>query len=246
MAHHVMIDLETLGLDGNAIVPTIGMVKFDIGTGEIIDRFDGTFNLKDQAKAGRTMDVDTVRWWMTQSEDARNAAFGRSQEKSTTQVLREVSDFMNKPERVGGVWGNGAAFDNVILKSLFNTMGVPVPWNYRQDFCYRTFRTMFETPETYAMEFKGTKHNALDDAMFQTEVLLKLINNIRLQQNQSMMLGRLLGAMSGMLTEQVTAEDLMEVETTHEEPTVDATPDADDGASEPTPETGDGPSVSDD
>lgn len=212
MAHHIMIDLETLGTQPNAVLLSLGAVKFDLDSLEIVSTFYLPFRLSDQQAHGRSIDLDTVRWWMGQSNEAREV-FESSQELTNEQVLTRFNEFCSEPERVEGVWGNGAAFDNVCLTSFYRAYNIKPAWNFRQDFCYRTFRKFFSNQITDAMEFKGTKHNAVDDAYFQTEVLLQMVSMCRQNERQSMMLGRLLAGMAGMLTDQVTAEDLMNVET---------------------------------
>lgn len=215
MAHHVMIDLESLGTQPNSALLSLGAVKFDINTLEMVEQFYCNFRLKGQQEKGRTLDLDTVRWWMQQSDEARSI-FEVSQEDSNEQCLTKFNAFLSGPEKVEGVWGNGAAFDNVLLKSFYRDYDIKPAWNFRQDFCFRTFNTLFATEATKAMTRTGVAHNALDDAVFQTEILFQLITGYRMQVNNSLMFSRLMTSMSGMIQENVTADDLMNMETSDE------------------------------
>ena len=68
------------------------------------------------------------------------------------------------------VWGNGATFDNVLLRNSYEKTMIACPWRYRND---RDVRTIVElgkavgcTPR-YEIPFEGAEHNALDDALHQ-------------------------------------------------------------------------------
>lgn len=69
-------------------------------------------------------------------------------------------------------WGNGASFDCVILRNSYSLTGQPVPWQWWND---RDVRTIVELGKVIGfdpkrdMPFKGTRHNALDDAIHQAK-----------------------------------------------------------------------------
>ncbi|ENO08979.1 exonuclease family protein [Escherichia coli O157:H43 str. T22] len=68
------------------------------------------------------------------------------------------------------VWGNGANFDNTILRRSYERQGIPCPWRYYND---RDVRTIVELGKAIdfdartAIPFEGERHNALDDARYQ-------------------------------------------------------------------------------
>ena len=78
------------------------------------------------------------------------------------------------------VWGNGATFDNVIIRSAFKAVGLPVPWSFRNDKCYRTVANLLPKERQPALERSGTAHNALDDAITQAVHLQKVYKEIGL------------------------------------------------------------------
>ncbi|EFC6890758.1 3'-5' exoribonuclease [Escherichia coli] len=93
------------------------------------------------------------------------------------QSLRACSEGNNpypelKLHAIGWVWGNGANFDNTILRRSYERQGIPCPWRYYND---RDVRTIVELGKAIdfdartAIPFEGERHNALDDARYQAK-----------------------------------------------------------------------------
>ncbi|WP_236459807.1 3'-5' exonuclease, partial [Escherichia coli] len=88
--------------------------------------------------------------------------------------LSWLSEFIikNANHKFVQVWGNGASFDCVILRNSYSLTGQPVPWQWWND---RDVRTIVELGKVIGfdpkrdMPFKGTRHNALDDAIHQAK-----------------------------------------------------------------------------
>ena len=175
MPANVMIDLETLSTANNALVLSIGAVKFLDGA--IIDRFHVGIDPRSSQAYGLHIDADTVLWWM--HEDRTNAR---------NEMLKEVDgaawdgDNIDLYSALDGfaqwygteslpTWGNGATFDNVILRNAFKATNIECPWKFWHDRCYRTAKAMCPYPED---EREGTHHNALDDATHQAKHLMKI------------------------------------------------------------------------
>lgn len=160
---HVMVDLETLGNGSNAVITSVGAVRFH-ATG-IKDSFYEFVDPQSCVDAGLKMDVSTVLWWMGQSDDAR-AAF-KNKGLPLVTVLAAFDAWFPKD---ACLWGNGATFDNVILSNAYKAVGMKAPWPFWGDRCYRTVKAMY--PDTKAPAFQGTAHNALDDAAHQARHLI--------------------------------------------------------------------------
>ena len=162
-----MLDLETMGNGPDAAITAIGAVYFDIGTGRLGETFYEVVDLESSVDNGGRMDPSTVLWWMRQDGAAR-----RMYEVPGI-TIREALDlfaaFCRKADEDVEVWGNGAAFDNVILRSTYTRAGHPCPWPFWADRCYRTMRAMLPQID---VERSGTHHNALDDATTQARVLV--------------------------------------------------------------------------
>ena len=73
------------------------------------------------------------------------------------------------------VWGNGADFDNATIIHLAAQNGWRPPWSYRTNRCFRTIRNIKGVDEL-DVNFKGVEHNALDDARYQAERLIRINN----------------------------------------------------------------------
>lgn len=167
---HVMIDLETLDTKPGSVILSIGAVAFDFNTEEI-DCFHTPINLKSSMNAGFTSSADTILWWMNQSDVARKEVFIDT-EISVFSALDLFSIWASN-YKDSRIWGNGAAFDNVLLRSAYEKLKLRCPWNFKNDRCYRTLVNMHNF-NVGAIEFVGEKHNALDDAKFQVKILRKL------------------------------------------------------------------------
>jgi uncharacterized protein YdcH (DUF465 family) len=64
----------------------------------------------------------------------------------------------------------------VVLAEFYRLHGMPTPWPYYNDRCYRTVRALYKGKEPPFVRL-GTFHNALDDAMSQATHLIKLLNH---------------------------------------------------------------------
>ncbi len=168
---NLMIDLETMGTNPQAAIVAIGAVEFSLTSGELGREFYKVVDLASSMEAGGIVDPGTVLWWLRQSDEAR--AMFQAPAHRIHEVLESLSLFMAE---FGGpdvkVWGNGAAFDNVVLAGAFERTGLPRPWKYPNDRCYRTIKALH--PEV-PMERTGTHHNALDDARSQAQHLIAMI-----------------------------------------------------------------------
>ncbi|EGB5744500.1 exonuclease, partial [Escherichia coli] len=111
--HHLMIDLETMGKNPDAPIASIGAVFFDPQTGEQGPEFS---KIIDMGTCGGTVDISTIEWWLQRSGEARAAILAdRIPLDDALLQLREFID-ENSGEFFVQVWGNGANFDNVILR----------------------------------------------------------------------------------------------------------------------------------
>ena len=175
---HVMVDLETMGTGSYAAIVSIGAVKFDPDAPfdpATAESFYAVISLASAMKAGLRVEADTVMWWLDQSLPAVQA-FTRAEKVGLDEALLAFSAWFG--EESLPVWGNGATFDNVILRNAFAAVGLDCPWSYKHDRCYRTIKNL--KPPVPPVEF-GTAHDALDDAIAQTLTLLKIAELRRLR-----------------------------------------------------------------
>ena len=166
---HLMIDLETMGKNPDAPIISIGAIFFDPQTGDMGPEFSKTIDLE---TAGGVIDRDTIKWWLKQSREAQSAIM--TDEIPLDDALLQLREFIdeNSGEFFVQVWGNGANFDNTILRRSYERQGIPCPWRYYND---RDIRTIVELGKAIdfdartAIPFEGERHNALDDARYQAK-----------------------------------------------------------------------------
>jgi len=177
---NIMLDLETMGTESNAAIVAIGACEFDPhGTGLFAGygtQFYVRVSLESSMAAGLTVSAGTILWWLQQSEAARKETFEGSVEGLKYAIERFeqfVGNISRYQPRDVAVWGNGATFDNVIIRSAFKAVGLPVPWSFRNDKCYRTIKNLVPADKLPPWERTGTAHNALSDAITQALYLQK-------------------------------------------------------------------------
>jgi exodeoxyribonuclease VIII len=187
---HVMLDLETMGNGNRAAIVAIGACEFDPagasrGSGNpdtpITNKFYCQVALQSSMGAGLDIDVSTILWWMQQSDAARKSTFCGDNTQLLPTALLKFREWLqslmsiSEVSRASGfdvaVWGNGATFDNVIIRSAYKACGLRCPWSFRTDKCYRTVKNL--APQV-PFEKYGTAHNALDDAIAQALHLQKV------------------------------------------------------------------------
>ncbi|HHT0361153.1 TPA: 3'-5' exonuclease, partial [Klebsiella pneumoniae] len=109
-----------------------------------------------------------------QSEEARSAICAKNSAMAISTALIQLVVFIrgnSEPGRVQ-VWGNGATFDNVIMRASYDRVDIPCPWHFAND---RDVRTIVELGRTIGINprrdipFEGDMHNALADAKHQAK-----------------------------------------------------------------------------
>lgn len=158
---HIVIDLETLGKRAGCRVLSVALCRAS-------DEAHVQVNLQIDAQVGAGMlpdDPETVQWWREQPIEVWNASVVNPIE------LRAGLEYLgNWIKGAGGsdycVWGYGAGFDLPVLKHLYATFGVALPWAHWQEMCARTVRTLSGVdPEQFRVL---PKHNPTNDVL--TEV----------------------------------------------------------------------------
>jgi hypothetical protein len=161
-----MLDLETLGNKPGSVIVAVGAVKF--ADGKITSTFYARVDPQSCIDAGLKVDVATVMWWLKQSDAARLEITKTGEPLAV--VLSNFARWLGDAD--AEVWGNGAAFDNVLLADAYEALRLPRPWKFWNDRCYRTMKSLH--PEV-PMPRAGTHHNALDDATDQAFHLMSIL-----------------------------------------------------------------------
>jgi len=176
----VMIDLETLGTDADSVITQIGACYFDRKTGEIGATMQLDLDWQDSINQGRKINADTLVWWMSQSEEARES-FTKSKGKGES--LHTSLDLLGQFIRFNGnketkVWGNGSTFDISMLENAYASTKSNPPWKFWN---VRDCRTVQEISTFNRSEIprEGTHHNALSDAIYQAKYISAMLQEIK-------------------------------------------------------------------
>lgn len=176
-----MIDLETLGVRTSSAFISVGMVDFDLDTCEV--DYDSKYYANvswDDALKERTYDVSTLKFWLTQSEDASKILLKNA--KPLDMVGMEIHEQFTMKGNVYDVWSNGATVDIPILEDYFSNRNAPNLWDHWNIRDVRTMSMIGMSQFGYSLshkEFKGIKHNALDDAIHQAEYVCEVMAMIK-------------------------------------------------------------------
>lgn len=168
----LMIDFETLGQTPSTTVISLGAVFFNPETGELGPTFYMAFDIDEQIKKGRTIDGDTLKWWMSQSGAAKKVFNEKA--KPAKEVLELFSKWVLSQNSISKnfPWGNGSSFDISIIEDLFRMYGVKCPWLYYNVYDLRTFKR-FVANGAKVDKSTGVDHNALDDSINQAKYVIE-------------------------------------------------------------------------
>lgn len=187
----VMIDLETLGLGPRSVVSQVGIIAFALDNPEqTIRSVEQYLTIQPQIALNRTIDFDTVLWWMQQDEKARNRFIdnvGNDMEEllaNVRSIARKLSQII---EQAGGhdnveIWAKGPQFDIVILETLLVDCGVEVPWKYNRIMDLRTLMALAGVATADVDSSGITKHVALEDCRFQVRCYAEAVKQLHSNQ----------------------------------------------------------------
>jgi hypothetical protein len=150
----LVLDIETLGVESNSVVLSVGMVYVnDTSPKSYNELLDNAIFVKLNAKEQienykRVVSKDTVDWWMKQSEMARERNFiPKPTDLSVTEAISILKTWVAKVSKKGDhCWIRGS-LDQVCLDSLFRAAGESTLLDYN---VYRDVRTAIDLlyPET--------------------------------------------------------------------------------------------------
>lgn len=169
--NELQIDFETLGTNPDTVVISVGAQFFDLEKKLLGPSFYMAFDIEDQLKKGRSINADTLKWWMSQSDAAKKVF--KEKAKPTQEVLNTFVYWVkaNSSKKTLKPWGNGSTFDISIMEDLLRSYDLDVPWQYYNIYDLRTFRRF--VANNAKVEKIGVNHNALDDCQSQIEFMFK-------------------------------------------------------------------------
>lgn len=161
---HVMIDIETMGVNPYSAIVSIAAVRFDFKKSQLGPELYLNISLESCMEAGLKIESDTVIWWLEQNESARQALLN-TERIPLTLALESLSAFILPDDYV---WGNSPRFDMGLLQNAYERVGMSTPWRYTNE---RDVRTLVALAPSIKEQFpfEGTRHNALDDCKHQVK-----------------------------------------------------------------------------
>lgn len=172
--NNIMIDIETLSTEFDAVILSIAAVRFDISTGIKSDNFYTKIDKQSCVDVGLKIDPDTVDWWMNQEEKARQEFLSTVDRKFLKDALKELSDFILEDDKV---WSNGSTFNLVILRNAYKACKMDLPWQFYNERDVRTLSDLIPTIKENE-PFVGTKHNPLWDCSHQIKYCSKVYKQL--------------------------------------------------------------------
>lgn len=178
---HMMIDIETLDTRPSAVVFQVGVVVFedalmqDAPKSPILAQRKFDLDILPQIFAGRTVDRETVNWWLTQKSPLIPI-----KKQSVHTVFQEISQMMGE-FGISYVWSNSPSFDAVIMRSLAESLGVAYEFpSFRTDMDLRTLKNICKMKKVVDFEPKETTHDALQDCLDQVNDLLNMMVHLKI------------------------------------------------------------------
>jgi len=162
----LMVDIETLGLEQDSAILSVGAVQFD--KSGLATKFIRDIDQRSCQAAGLSLDVDTLDWHLTHGSFA-----GR--ELGDGIPLRDaLEDFVDFAEPAEEIWACSPAFDCRLLAHAGEQVGVEMPWDYYQERDVRTVRELGLCDGD--LEHRGEAHHALDDARYQARQVVSALD----------------------------------------------------------------------
>ena len=169
----IVLDIETLSTRPDAVVLTIGAVKFDVNADDI-DTNSGFYtrvDVNEQIEMGRHVSDDTVKWWSTQPKDVWDEALSEDNRDSVKDALMGLNKFLVCG---GNIWVQGPVFDIATLENLYRQINMPPPWHYWN---IRDSRTLFGVHGDPREKNHQHAHNAMIDCYIQGRAIQRVFKD---------------------------------------------------------------------
>jgi len=178
--NRLVVDIETLGINSNSPVLSIGAALLRSDQDEI-EAFEWGINIDEYTNSDDIFvaDQSTLDWWEAKegSKEYKTAFNGKL---SIVGACDNLRDFYIK-NKCKEIWANHPHFDITILENLFKYCHTEIPWKYYEVFDTATLVKPF-FPESMKKEYwKGLiPHIASHDAKYEAKCLQYLIPRLQL------------------------------------------------------------------
>jgi hypothetical protein len=174
----IILDIETLSTSINALILTIGAIKFK-RTEKLKELKDMEtlyirIDIKSCQKLQMDVDTNTEIWWNNQSEEARFEALKNPDRVPLKDGLIQLSNFVKNSRCI---WANSPSFDCIILENAYNLCNLKVPWDFWN---LRDCRTLYDIGKVNLNKISEVEHNALSDCYRQLKGVYISFENLKL------------------------------------------------------------------
>ena len=174
---HGMIDLETLSTRPDAVILTLGAIKFNPHSQEEPkDPMYFRVDVDSQTAMNRHVMDDTLSWWTSQPKEIVEEALGEQDRISLDEMTRQLNRWCVGIEVF---WCQGPLFDYAILQNLYAQLNKPCPWHYWQ---IRDSRTLFSLLPPDPAEKRSEMHNALADCDYQARKVQRYYQTLQIKK----------------------------------------------------------------
>ena len=183
------IDIETLGTKPGSVVTEIG-----IANSHTADEFHMYLPINPQRQLGLMIEQETAKWH-EENNPNYDTMLKACQALDQTQVeliqdlglmgehiaaIVHNGNVDNEAEYTPRIWMNSPQFDAVLLEVVFDLVGLPYPWHYRELRDLRTIRDLADVGKDHHAlpEYPENAHDALIDAKYQLEIVTICRNHL--------------------------------------------------------------------
>ena len=185
MMNDIMVDQETMDNVSTAAIVSIGAVECDLTTGEVGDTY---YRVVELDKQKGTINAETLYWWMQQSDEARNAltVLGRINIREALLSFTNWIYSLEANSKLVRLWGNGASFDNAILRQNYRFYDIEFPIEFWNDRDMRTIVGFYPKQLQHSWRHsnyrQGVHHNALADAKHQVKYCSDILKELGVKE----------------------------------------------------------------
>jgi hypothetical protein len=181
---HIMLDIETLATSPNAVMLTIGAIRFSPfaddrksyeGKDILMDTFYRRVDPASFDWPEAEIDEGTLEWWSKQADEVKEEAFTEVDRHDIRSVMLDFYKWSNQGFHT--VWANGPAFDIVILESINKHIQRGNPWKYWQ---VKDARTVYGLVEHERPDQQ--LHHALWDCWSQIVAVQSCFRNLNITE----------------------------------------------------------------
>lgn len=176
----IMVDLETLGTDLDALVFQIASAAFDINTGEISQEFNECADVGKAVEVDGRIDGGTLKWWLDTNSELFHELLNKDAQTPSELIVSYFAWLFELTQEYDVVylWGNGILFDNAILRHKFTQQELHYPIFFRNDRDVRTILELASIKE--GVDSKALYGRFYDDSLTAHDAYNDVVNQIAL------------------------------------------------------------------